>query len=194
MTEKLIEQTPTGLKRKKKKSMIGIDPLAWMNEADTESGVTDALTSVTENILEVEVDALLTSEPLDEVVVEEQVVEMNQESQEDTLQSASEEEEVEDMDMQQAGFGLNGNFKLEGPITIADVAILHEKFTASIEHESAVEIDCSDIDGVDAAALQLLLAYALEIEKQNKKITWKDPSDSMLSAVKLMGLSNDFRL
>lgn len=179
-----MKKTPTGLKRKNKKSMIGIDPLAWMNVADTECEVADVLEPVTGNVSEVEVAALLTREPLVEVAVE-------QESQEIILQSASDEEE--DMDMQQVGFGLNGHYKLEGPITIADVAILHEKFSASIEHESEIEIDCSDVDGVDAAALQLLLACALEIEKKNKKIIWKDTSDSMLNAVNLMGLSDAFR-
>ena len=178
MTDEIIEadQPLTGTKRAKKKSLIGIDPLAWLND------------EVSEN------EQAQVTEPEIEAEIIEQVQEEISEEVMEVTDQKNMEEEVTDMEIQQTENSTDGNFKLEGPITIADVAELHEQFKTYLAQDKAMEIDCSEVAGVDAAALQLLVALVNEAENQDKQLIWKEPSDSLQATVQMMGLNDQFKI
>ena len=190
MTGKTIktDQPLMGKKRTKKKSLIGIDPLAWMKDEISRS---DPITIEPEEIVvsEQEVDQKFEPEIVevidDEVFIEELSVDIiNQDTRE------IKDEEVTDMEISKD----EGSFKLEGPNSIADVAELHEHFKTYLTEGGDLEVDCSEVEGVDAAALQLLTAFINEVEKQDNKLIWKEPSESLQAAVHMMGLKNEFKM
>ncbi len=197
------EQPLMGTKRTKKKSLIGIDPLAWMNdESDHDSVVTEEVSASEKEAVQ-EIVPVVETEIIEEVNDEIKTEVSTDEVSESTLVEAGEmvrdieevvqetkEEEVTDMEIKKGG----DDFKLEGPISIADVAELHEQFKTYIAEGNDLEIDCSEVEGVDAAALQLLTAFINEAEKQDNKLIWKEPSDSLQATVLMMGLKDEFKM
>ena len=179
------DQPLMGRKRTKKKSLIGIDPLAWMSDEVSEI-----------DLVSVETEEVSASEPKtvevvdEEHSVEESTTEVEAITDTEEVDQETKEEEMTDMEIKKGGDG----FKLEGPISIADVAELHEQFKTYIAEGDDLEIDCSEVEGVDAAALQLLTAFINEAEKQDNKLIWKEPSDSLQATVLMMGLKDELKM
>ncbi len=176
------DQHLTGTKRTKKKSLIGIDPLAWMNEETVENDEVSVAAEVTETEQAIEIEPEIVDNVDDEKIVEI--------AEPEVIDQKTKEEEVTDMEMKQK----DGSYKLEGPISIADVAELHAEFKTYLAEGNDLEIDCSEVEGVDAAALQLLMAFINEAEKQDNKLIWKEPSESLQSTVLMMGLKDEFKM
>ena len=179
------DQPLVGKKRTKKKSLIGIDPLAWMNDEVPEIGPVSAETEqkIIQEIEPETVEVVDEEHSFEELATEPEAI-----TETEVIDQETKKEEVTDMDVK------DGDFKLDGPISIADVAELHEKFKALLAEGHDLEIDCSDVEGVDAAALQLLTAFINEAEKQDNKLVWKDPSDSLQTTVLMMGLQDEFKM
>ncbi len=182
MTDEIadVDQPLKGLKRTKKKSLIGIDPLAWLNEDESDKE-------------EVSID-------LGEKVAKSEIVEKESEELSDEFNETETndqdimEEEVIEMEVEQSENNSGDCFKLESSISIADVSTLHEQLKIYLDQKNELEIDCSEVESVDAAALQLFIAFLYEAEKQNKKVIWKEPSDLLRATIKMMGLNNDFKI
>ncbi len=85
-------------------------------------------------------------------------------------------------------------FKLEGIITIADVAELHDQFKTFFDKGQDLEINCSEVSSVDAAALQLLVVFMKDTNKKENKVIWQEPSDSFQATLELMGFKDEFRM
>jgi len=179
------DQPLVGKKRTKKKSLIGIDPLAWMNDEVPEIGPVSAETEqkIIQEIEPETVEVVDEEHSFEELATEPEAI-----TETEVIDQETKKEEVTDMDVK------DGDFKLDGPISIADVAELHEKFKAFLAEGNDLEIDCSEVEGVDAAALQLLTAFINEAEKQDNKLVWKDPSDSLQTTVLMMGLQDEFKM
>ncbi len=204
------DQPLTGRKRTKKKSLIGIDPLAWMKDEAVEDNQASIMTDEvpvsgqeTVQFDEVEIveevnDEMVTEDSIDEVSIEvsenlssdETVMETEAITETEIVDQEIKEEEVLDMEINKDDSGV----KLDGPISIADVAELHAQFKTYLAEGNDLEIDCSEVEGVDAAALQLLTAFINEAEKQDNKLIWKEPSDSLQATVLMMGLKDEFKM
>jgi len=85
------------------------------------------------------------------------------------------------------------NIKLQSELNIRQVAELKEQLNNALSAGDIV-LDASAIEVVDAAGLQLLLAFIQQARLKNITIQWGDLSDSFLNAVKLMGLSDGLGL
>ncbi len=181
------DQPLMGTKRTKKKSLIGIDPLAWMNEENIEN---DEVSVATEEATEADQTIEIGTEIVDNIADEKMIEDVAEIAESEIIDQETKEEEVIDMEMKQE----DGSYKLEGPISIADVAELHVQFKNYLAEGNDLEIDCSEVEGVDAAALQLLMAFINEAEKQDNKLIWKEPSDSLQATVLMMGLKDEFKM
>jgi len=85
------------------------------------------------------------------------------------------------------------NIKLQSELNIRQVAELKEQLNNALSADDIV-LDASAIEVVDAAGLQLLLAFIQQARLKNITIKWGDLSDGFLNAVKLMGLSDGLGL
>lgn len=88
----------------------------------------------------------------------------------------------------------DARMKLEGPVTIADVSELYSKFKEAIASGESLTIDCSNVESMDASALQLLTVVSQEATNQGIELKWDEPSEPMLNAADLLGLRNEIRL
>lgn len=198
LIEKLVEadQSLSGKKRTKKKSLIGIDPLAWLKDGDFNDESVDQKSSENTEVIQEnsvddpEADIVIDNEVLE--IIEKDFEEPSEENTEEITDQEKMEVEVTDMEIQQAETNTDQAFKLEGSITIADVSELHSQFKATLGDSKELVVDCSEVAGVDAAALQLLVAFVHETGNQACQLTWKEPSDSLKAAIQLTGLNNEF--
>jgi len=79
--------------------------------------------------------------------------------------------------------------KCGNALTIANVADLHSKITSVLEISSIIELDAQEVEKVDTAGLQLLVALSQELEKSDGHLLWKAPSDTLNEAIKITGMT-----
>jgi ABC-type transporter Mla MlaB component len=83
---------------------------------------------------------------------------------------------------------------LEETVNISHVSSLKGQLVEAMNGEEAIEVDVSQVGTVDAAVLQLLAAFSLDAQAQDKQVDWGMPSDGFLGAVKLTGLQQVMQL
>jgi anti-anti-sigma factor len=81
---------------------------------------------------------------------------------------------------------------IEGELTIYAAAEIKEKIASAFQSEQPLEIDLSQIGEMDTAGLQLLLLAKREGIARNRQVTFTPPSQAVLDALQLCGLSTEF--
>ncbi len=145
-------------KAKKKPSLIGIDPLAWIDNAETK--IDDTLAESTQQ------DCVAEAEP--------------------TQQDSAEE--------QPAPPGNITSLSFSPRFSIREVAARTRELQQLLEQDAQVELDFEDVDIVDTAAIQLLVAFTKEAHKRGVAISWQQPSAALLRSAELLGLSQELGL
>ena len=84
--------------------------------------------------------------------------------------------------------------ELSEKCTIIRAEELHAQMETLLQTGHDVEVNASQVEQCDTAALQLLLAFHNELHKEGRKLTWASPSDSTLNAAKLIGLDQPLGL
>ena len=69
---------------------------------------------------------------------------------------------------------------LTGRLTVREVEDRRVEFLAALVCASRIEIDCSDLEAVDVAGLQALIALRLSAERANKAIRLAKPPEGAL--------------
>ena len=81
--------------------------------------------------------------------------------------------------------------RLEVASTIVNVVGLHEQLSAALVAGNPVTIDASDVDQVDAAALQLLCSFARHATARNIDVNWRKQSQAFAEASRCLGLDTE---
>jgi len=84
--------------------------------------------------------------------------------------------------------------KLQSELNIRQIAELKDQLSEALNADVDLVLDASDVETVDAAALQLLLAFVQQAVLKQRSVKWGELSEGFLSAVTLMGLSNGLNL
>jgi len=150
---------------KNEKDLIGFDPLAWMNDSESENSsqndnVEKAHTVDTERVAlaeqNEEVDTVIATEP----TIESDLVE-----------------------------GGNSQLILDSTLNIQSVSHLYEQLLVLLEGQDKIEIDASSVVTVDTATLQLLIVLKQSAVKLGKEIIFDFPSDKFIESAELLGLA-----
>ena len=72
---------------------------------------------------------------------------------------------------------------------IADVGDLYAKLLTELAEGHTIRFDVSNIERIDAAALQVIYAYSKEVEKQGHVLTWEASSEAFRRSASLLGLA-----
>lgn len=72
---------------------------------------------------------------------------------------------------------------------IAEVGQLYAQLLNALAENTSVIVDCSQIERIDAAALQLLYAYSQESAIHGDQVDWQNASEAFINNVRLLGLS-----
>lgn len=81
------------------------------------------------------------------------------------------------------------SIKLQNQLNIRYVSELKEVLQAKLDAGSPVVIDASEVEAVDGAAVQLLVAFSQHAAVEGCEIEWLNPSEDFLSAARLTGLN-----
>lgn len=77
---------------------------------------------------------------------------------------------------------------------IADVATLYSKLIETIADGHSIKLNISELERVDAAAIQMIHALKKELSEHGMQLLWTSPSDAFRSAVNLLGLAERMNL
>lgn len=73
---------------------------------------------------------------------------------------------------------------------IASVAEFHIPLMEALALKQDVELDASQVERVDTAALQMLSCFVQDAHAQQKSVHWRAPSDVFCYSAALLGLSD----
>jgi len=163
----------------KNESLIGYDPLAWMNE-DEDSEVE----------AKVETPEAATSEAVSEVTT------LEREVQEETIATpisevATEATEIAAPEVPAIEEELEltkPEISLDSTLNIQNVSVLYDLLLKTLEDHSTIELDASAVKMVDTATLQLFVVLKQESIKLQKEVNFEFPSDNFIDSAKILGV------
>jgi len=160
---------------KEDKSLIGFNPLAWMNEEPP-----------LENDKSKDVDAVIV-----EINVE------NKQEFEGTVVIADNNAEQSCVEIAETKVVVNEKSDviddikvvLNATLNIQGVSALYEQLLKLIKSENIIEIDASAVTSIDTSTLQLLIVLKQTASKLDKEVIIDFPSDKFIESAELLGLS-----
>ncbi|MFY0641855.1 MAG: STAS domain-containing protein [Bermanella sp.] len=78
--------------------------------------------------------------------------------------------------------------------TIVKAEELHGQMESLIQSGNDIEIQSAGIEQIDTSALQLLLSFHQALAKDNRKLSWPNPSEQTVTTAKLLGVDEYFGL
>ncbi len=82
----------------------------------------------------------------------------------------------------------------EPTIDISAARTLYEHLKNAISNKHNVEINAGDVTRVDAAILQIFIAFILESQSQGCSVKWGEVSDVFYASSRLLGIENILKL
>ncbi len=82
----------------------------------------------------------------------------------------------------------------ESTIDIKSVEELYTHLQHAVENQLEVEINAGDVQRVDAAVLQVFVAFVQETQSLGMTVTWQSTSDAFRTAAGLLGLEDQLVL
>lgn len=79
-------------------------------------------------------------------------------------------------------------------VDISAVESLYQTLQSALESGDSIEIDAEAVDRLDAAGVQLLMAFALRSKNQSVQIHWKSPSAAFVKSLQLLDAEQHIRL
>jgi anti-anti-sigma regulatory factor len=153
---------------KKGGSVIGFDPLAWMKEPGTESGVERA----TPRTARANHDGA---------------------SREANTDSATDASPAVNPDDRRAGSAPIGTARLGEVLTIEQAASMHAELGRHLAAESVV-LEAGALQRIDAAGLQLLAAFVRAADARGTRVSWRALPSVLRDGARRLGLTGVLHL
>ena len=156
------------------KSLIGIDPLAWLDETtiDSETNQTDD-----ESEIEVSAEPLLVNETV------------NQEGSSDLGMHSENHGDADNCEVE-ATEKTDEKLILNNVTKLDSVKGLHKELSKRLANVGEIEIDAQQVQTIDTASLQLLSLFVGEATSRGARVLIQHPSDPFTYAAKILGLQN----
>jgi len=85
--------------------------------------------------------------------------------------------------------GSNGIMVFDGLLDITMVAKYYEQLNELLNDQKMITLNMENVERVDGAGLQLILAFLKEAEKLNLEVSWSGVSEVFDSAAKTIALN-----
>lgn len=79
---------------------------------------------------------------------------------------------------------------LEAALGIRDTRVLHEKLDAALAAATAIVVDASRVERLDAAAMQVLASFARAARERGLALSWQSPSPVLQQAARVLGFES----
>lgn len=185
---------------REKKSMIGFDPLAWLEDekSDTvntdqpvtkESEVKKNDVNETKDVVETGLEETVEVEELEATSLEAEQVEVAEEIQQ------PEDDEVEVMEQKStADISAHPGILLKAIQDISKVQELKGDILVLIKDNDEIDIDGEAVERIDGSSLQLLCALFDYADHNALIVNWVNPSDALKQSVKILGMQEALHL
>ena len=161
--KKKTRANPAGPVRKKP-GLIGVDPLAWMKQQDSQP----------------QQDQLAAAAVDEEISGENNV-------------PGVEPEAAHEKQGQQPDAGVS-TVKINNKFGIRNANECYTQLQQALDRNQDVSLDFEDVKTVDTAALQMLVAFASEAKTRGMVVQWQHPPELLTQSVELLGLVNELDL
>ena len=150
---------------KKKKSMIGLDPLAWLKDEAEDA----------------------------EIIEEEKAVNKKTSKKKTTAKKAAKEKNSKTKTSKTKKGSDDTIFKIQAVQDISSVTSVHSELKALFSNDKVV-FDGGDVERIDAASLQLFYSFIEQARVKGVDIEWRSPSDILRNNAKLLGMEEALQL
>lgn len=79
---------------------------------------------------------------------------------------------------------------LEAALGIRDARVLHDKLDAVLAAATAIVVDGSRVERLDAAAVQVLAGFVRAARERGLAFTWQSPSPVLQQAARVLGFES----
>jgi ABC-type transporter Mla MlaB component len=154
------------------KSLIGFDPLAWLNEDEDTADHLQTEKKLSQAAESIEVETDLSDEA--------------PKFSEDDDNSVVLEDETASTVIEDVSQGL----LLDSVLGIQNVTELQQKLKALLSGtKTVIDIDASNVTHIDAASIQLLVVFKKAVVSQGKELNIDFPSENLIESCQLLGVS-----
>ena len=80
---------------------------------------------------------------------------------------------------------------------VLDISAVGQKqaeFREVLENKKTIEVSAGELQRIDGAGIQMLVALFRQADQEQLEISWKDTSDSLLNAASLLGVTTQLHL
>ena len=82
------------------------------------------------------------------------------------------------------------DINFQSHLNIQNIGALKTELATAIDKNDGIVLDASEVEVVDTASLQLLVAFIQHAALKKCEPEWRKPSDAFLKVVDLMGLKD----
>lgn len=79
-------------------------------------------------------------------------------------------------------------------LDISMVSKLHDELKMAFEGEQPIGLSVADLQRIDGAGVQLLVAFFAAAEKLHLDVSWQDSSERLIDAATLLGVQQELHL
>ncbi len=79
-------------------------------------------------------------------------------------------------------------------LDISVVGKMYEELKVAIQDEHSIALTAADLQRIDGAGLQLLIALFVEAKEMHIDVEWKETSDPLLDAASILGVKKELHL
>ncbi|SFR49686.1 lipid asymmetry maintenance protein MlaB [Thiomicrospira sp. ALE5] len=90
---------------------------------------------------------------------------------------------------------MSNQLSLPESLTIQNVQAEYTRLgEALLGLEGGITLQADQVQNVDTAGLQLLVAFVTRVQREGQALTWQDPSDSLIKNAENLGLTEFLQL
>jgi ABC-type transporter Mla MlaB component len=78
--------------------------------------------------------------------------------------------------------------RLAASLTVNEIKSTYKKLLKYQKGNGNLSIDASDVQAIDTAGIQVLLAFTREIRKQERLVEWQSPSSELIQLAELLDI------
>lgn len=150
---------------KQKKSMIGLDPLAWLKDEAEDAEIIEEDTAASK------------AKPKKKTAAKKATTKKS------TTKKTAKVNKTDEGVV----------FKIQAMQDISSVSAIHSELKELLSNENVI-LDGEQVERIDAASLQLIYSFVEEARIKGIKVSWRSPSDVLRNNAKLLGLEDALQL